>query len=198
MVRIAGDTLPHEIRGRNGILLRNTAAEVDGKWCTVGVGGLIPVGGPADSLIGWVALVAGRQRPYPIRDGNRHHTGGTGFAAALSAEVARSPGHDLFDLLPTPRSSIGYRYDWTTRLDKIKNLDDGADTRLSRALEQEQSGAFLADPDPPTATPAPQIVWVLLEVQGLWARGGQPRVPRATPRTSRSSIASARSSRRHR
>ena len=122
MVRIAGDTLPHEIRGRNGILLRNTAAEVDGKWCTVGVGGLIPVGGPADSLIGWVALVAGRQRPYPIRDGNRHHTGVTGFAAALSAEVARSPGHDLFDLLPTPRSSIGYRYDWTTRLDKIKNL----------------------------------------------------------------------------
>ena len=110
-------------------------------------------------MIGWVALVAGRQRPYPIRDGNRHHTGVTGFAAALSAEVARSPGHDLFDLLPTPRSSIGYRYDWTTRLDKIKNLDDGADTRLSRALEQEQSGAFLADPDPPTATPAPQIVW---------------------------------------
>ena len=37
-------------------------------------------------------------------------------------------------------------------------VDDGADTRLSRALEQEQSGAFLADPDPPTATPAPQIV----------------------------------------
>ena len=33
--------------------------------------------------------------------------------------------------------------------------DDGADTRLSRALEREQSGA-LADPDPPTATPAPQ------------------------------------------
>ena len=36
------------------------------------------------------------------------------FAAALSAEVARSPDHDLFDLLPTSRSSIGYRYDWTT------------------------------------------------------------------------------------
>ena len=65
-----GDTLPHEIRGRNGILLRNTAAEVGGKWCTVGVGGLIPVVGPADSLIGRVALVVGRQRLYPIRDGN--------------------------------------------------------------------------------------------------------------------------------
>ena len=39
------------------------------------------------------------------------------------------------------------------------DVDDGADTRLSRALEQEQSGAFLADPDPPTPTPAPQIVW---------------------------------------
>ena len=44
----------------------------------------------------------------------RHHAGVTGFAAALSTEVARSPDHDLFDLLPTSRSSIGYRYDWTT------------------------------------------------------------------------------------
>ena len=31
------------------------------------------------------------------------------FAASLTAEVARSPDHDLFDLLPTHRSSIGYR-----------------------------------------------------------------------------------------
>ena len=44
----------------------------------------------------------------------RHHAGVIDFAAALSAEVARSPDHDLFDLLPTSRSSIGYRYDWTT------------------------------------------------------------------------------------
>ena len=44
----------------------------------------------------------------------RHHEGITGFAAALSTEVARSPDYDLFDLLPTSRSSIGYRYDWTT------------------------------------------------------------------------------------
>ena len=44
----------------------------------------------------------------------RHHEGVTGFAAALSTEVARSRDHDLFDLLPTSRSSIGYRYDWTT------------------------------------------------------------------------------------
>ena len=41
----------------------------------------------------------------------------------------------------------------------LPDVDDGADTRLSRALEQDQSGAFLKDPDPPTATPAPQIVW---------------------------------------
>ncbi len=39
----------------------------------------------------------------------RHHCGVTGFAAALRAEVARSPDHDLFDLLPTHRASIGYR-----------------------------------------------------------------------------------------
>ena len=44
----------------------------------------------------------------------RHHAGVIDFAAALSAEVARSPDHDLLDLLPTSRSSIGYRYDWTT------------------------------------------------------------------------------------
>ena len=43
----------------------------------------------------------------------RHHDGVTGFVAALSAEVARSTDYDLFDLLPTSRSSIGYRYDWT-------------------------------------------------------------------------------------
>ena len=43
-----------------------------------------------------------------------HHAGVIGFAARLSAEVARSPAHDLFDLMPTSRSSIGYRYDWTT------------------------------------------------------------------------------------
>ena len=44
----------------------------------------------------------------------RHHAGVVDFVAGLSAEVARSQDHDLFDLLPTSRSSIGYRYDWTT------------------------------------------------------------------------------------
>ena len=44
----------------------------------------------------------------------KHHAGVVDFVAGLSAEVARSPDHDLFDLLPTSRSSIGYRYDWTT------------------------------------------------------------------------------------
>ncbi len=39
----------------------------------------------------------------------RHQCGVTGFAAALSAEVARSQDYDLFDLLPTHRASIGYR-----------------------------------------------------------------------------------------
>ena len=44
----------------------------------------------------------------------RHHAGVIDFAASLSNEVARSPDYDLFDLLPTSRSSIGYRYDWIT------------------------------------------------------------------------------------
>ena len=44
----------------------------------------------------------------------RHHAGVVGFASALSAEVARAPDYDLCDLLPTHRSSIGYRHDQTT------------------------------------------------------------------------------------
>ncbi len=44
----------------------------------------------------------------------RHHAGVVRFASALSAEVANSPDYDLFDLLPTHRSSIGYRHDQTT------------------------------------------------------------------------------------
>ena len=35
----------------------------------------------------------------------RHHAGVVDFAAALSAEVARSPDHDLWDLLPAPRTT---------------------------------------------------------------------------------------------
>ena len=38
-----------------------------------------------------------------------HHEGVINFAAALTAEVARSQHYDLFDLLPTHRASIGYR-----------------------------------------------------------------------------------------
>ena len=44
----------------------------------------------------------------------RHHAGVVDFTANLSAEVSRSSDYDMFDLLPTSRSSIGYRYDWTT------------------------------------------------------------------------------------
>ena len=40
-----------------------------------------------------------------------HQAGITDLAAALTAEVARSPDHELFDLQPTSRSSAGYRYD---------------------------------------------------------------------------------------
>ncbi|MXZ92070.1 MAG: hypothetical protein F4W95_15130 [Chloroflexi bacterium] len=43
----------------------------------------------------------------------RHHGGVVNFAAALTAEVSRSEDHDLFDLLPTHRSSIGYRRNQT-------------------------------------------------------------------------------------
>ena len=40
----------------------------------------------------------------------QHHAGIIDFAASLSAEVSRSPDYDLFDLMPTSRSPIGYWY----------------------------------------------------------------------------------------
>ena len=42
-----------------------------------------------------------------------HHDAITGFAAALSTEAARSSHYQLLDLMPTSRSSVGYRWDWT-------------------------------------------------------------------------------------
>ena len=42
-----------------------------------------------------------------------HHDAITGFAAMLSAEAARSRDYQALDLMPTSRSSVGYRWDWT-------------------------------------------------------------------------------------
>ena len=42
-----------------------------------------------------------------------HHDAITGFAAALSAETARSPDYEVLDMMPTSRSAVGYRWDWT-------------------------------------------------------------------------------------
>ena len=55
----------------------------------------------------------GRILPAGPLDGPAHRFRPQGLRGtalrALTAEVARSPDHDLFDLLPTHRSSIGYR-----------------------------------------------------------------------------------------
>ena len=42
-----------------------------------------------------------------------HHDAITGFAAMLSAEAARSRDYQALDLMPTSRSAVGYRWDWT-------------------------------------------------------------------------------------
>ena len=42
-----------------------------------------------------------------------HHDAITGFAAALCAETAGSPDYQVLDLMPTSRSAVGYRWDWT-------------------------------------------------------------------------------------
>ena len=42
-----------------------------------------------------------------------HHDAITSFAAALTAQTARSPDYEVLDLMPTSRSAVGYRWDWT-------------------------------------------------------------------------------------
>ena len=42
-----------------------------------------------------------------------HHDAITGFAAAMTAETARSSDYEVLDLMPTSRSAVGYRWDWT-------------------------------------------------------------------------------------
>ncbi|MXV79889.1 MAG: hypothetical protein F4007_04430 [Chloroflexi bacterium] len=44
---------------------------------------------------------------------HRHQAGVTELCARLSAEAARSPDHELLDLLPTQRSQISYEHQWT-------------------------------------------------------------------------------------
>ena len=44
---------------------------------------------------------------------HRHQAGVAEFCARLSAEAARSPDHELLDLLPTQRSQISYEHQWT-------------------------------------------------------------------------------------
>ena len=69
-----------------------------------------------------VGSVLDRWTPLQVEDGTyvgtalraiasqrQHQAGIAEFAALLSAEVARSPDHELLDLLPTQRSQISYR-----------------------------------------------------------------------------------------
>ena len=43
----------------------------------------------------------------------QHHDAITGFASALISETARSNDYEVLDLMPTSRSAVGYRWDWT-------------------------------------------------------------------------------------
>ena len=75
------------------------------------------------SVVGrWSARKRRRRNTAPVYAGTalraiasqmEHHDAITGFAAALSAETARSPDYEVLDLMPTSRSAVGYRWDWT-------------------------------------------------------------------------------------
>ena len=96
----------------------------------------------------WASLAVGAAATVVLT------VGATGIVLVAAGLTAGS-GDGLLVAGDENSVSLAFRSDDSAGLPYV---DYGADTRLSRALEEEQSGA-LADPDPPTATPAPQIVW---------------------------------------
>ena len=109
----------------------------------------------------WASLAVGAAATVVLA------VGATGIVLVANGLTAGDGDENSFNLAIRSDDSAG--------LFEYLEFDDGADTRLSRALEQEQSDAFLADPDPPTATPAPQIVWGLAGSPGpVGTRGPAP------------------------
>ena len=134
---------------------------------------------------GWASLVVGAAATVVLA------AGATGIALVAAGLTAGNGDGNSF--------SLAFRSDDSAGLFEYLDVDEGADTRLSRALTEEQSLNALAGAAPqPTGTPAPSIVWGPSESAGPVDTLEAVRVPRPTARTRRSSIASARSSRRHR
>ena len=99
----------------------------------------------------WASLAVGAAATVVLT------VGCTGIVLVAAGLTAGS-GDGLLGAGDENSFNLAIRSDDSAGLFEYLDVDDGTDTRLSRALEEEQSGA-LADPDPPTATPAPQIVW---------------------------------------
>ena len=95
----------------------------------------------------WASLAVGAAATVVLA------VGATGIVLVAAGLTAGS-GDGLLVAGDENSFNLAIRSDDSAGLFESLAVDDGADTRLSRALEQ--SGALAEDPDPPTATPAPQ------------------------------------------
>ena len=95
---------------------------------------------------GWASLAVGAAATVVLA------AGATGIALVAAGLTAGNGDGNSF--------SLAFRSDDSAGLFEYLDVDEGADTRLLRALTEEQSSNALAVPaPPPTGTPAPSIVW---------------------------------------
>ena len=92
---------------------------------------------------GWASLAVGAAATVVLA------VGATGIVLVAAGLTAGDGDENSFSLAIRSDDSAGFS--------QSSDVDDGADTRLLRALTEEQSSTALTVPAQPTATPAPQI-----------------------------------------
>ncbi len=100
---------------------------------------------------GWASLAVGAAATVVLA------VGATGIAL-VAAGLTAGNGDGLLVAGDENSFNLAIRSDDSAGLFEL-DVDDGADTRRLRALEEEQSGALAVPASQPTGTPAPSIVW---------------------------------------
>ena len=100
----------------------------------------------------WASLAVGAAATVVLA------VGATGIVL-VAAGLTAGNGDGLLVAGDENSFNLAIRSDDSAGLFEYLDVDDGADTRLSRALEEEQSGALVVPAPQPTGTPAPSIVW---------------------------------------
>ena len=116
----------------------------------------------------WASLAVGAAATVVLA------VGATGIVL-VAAGLTAGNGDGLLVAGDENSFNLAIRSDDSAGLFEYLDVDDGAATRLSRALEEEQSGALVVPAQQPTGTPAPSIVWGLAGSPGpVGTRGPAP------------------------